>query len=272
MYFKDFPRFYYDFKQNDGSTKSSIVTDITRNIRFRRDILSNVTLYDLYDIQDGDTPEIIAEKVYGNPQYHWVIMLLNEKFDYISDFPLDEPSLVKFIDAKYNTIEIKRTDNSAISNVVLHMAIGGTGGGLTAQQVNLLNYLADGTTAGPPRYPNSIADLDQSGGVTSTDSRRWLLAVNQSITDPAVETALAEILATERANPGTYPSDIFIAQKYAPKHYVDDNGYIVDRTASGAVSVSYEEYERQVNESKRTIKLVSPDVLSNILKNYKDLL
>ena len=83
MYFKDFPSFYYDFKQNDGTTKSSIVKDITRNIRFRRDILANVTLYDRYDIRDGDTPEIIAEKVYGNAQYHWVIMLLNEKFDYI---------------------------------------------------------------------------------------------------------------------------------------------------------------------------------------------
>jgi hypothetical protein len=74
MYFKDFPKFIYDFKYDDSAaTKTSVVKDITRNIRFRKEILANITLYDEYDIVDGETPEIIAEKIYGNPEYHWII-------------------------------------------------------------------------------------------------------------------------------------------------------------------------------------------------------
>ena len=63
MYFKDFPKFLYDFNYGNV-TKTTVVTDITRNVRFRKHILSNVTLYDEYDMLDGETPEIIAEKFY----------------------------------------------------------------------------------------------------------------------------------------------------------------------------------------------------------------
>ena len=69
MYFKVFPEFLYDFKYGK-ETKTSIVKDITRNIRFRKEVLENITLYDYVDVVDGDTPEIVAEKIYGNPEYH----------------------------------------------------------------------------------------------------------------------------------------------------------------------------------------------------------
>jgi len=82
-------------------TKYFLVSDITRNIRFRRDILANITVYDEYDIVEGDTPEIVAEKVYGNPEYHWVIMLANDIYDYTSDWPLEYNRLLEYIDYKY---------------------------------------------------------------------------------------------------------------------------------------------------------------------------
>lgn len=84
-------------------TKAFAMTDITRNIRFRRDILSQITVYDEYDIIDGETPEIIAEKVYGNAQYHWVVMLANDIYDYKADFPLTQLALDQFVVDKYGT-------------------------------------------------------------------------------------------------------------------------------------------------------------------------
>jgi hypothetical protein len=104
MYFKDFPSTLYDFditSNNKKETKAFLMTDITRNIRFRRDILSQITVYDEYDIIDGETPEIIAEKVYGNAQYHWIVMLTNDIYDYRADFPLTQLSLDKFVEDKY---------------------------------------------------------------------------------------------------------------------------------------------------------------------------
>ena len=82
-------------------TKSFVVRDITRNIRFRRDVLANVMIYDEYDIVDGETPEIIAEKMYGNAEYHWIVMLANDRYDYRSDFPLQYNELQDYINSKY---------------------------------------------------------------------------------------------------------------------------------------------------------------------------
>jgi len=108
IYFKRFPKMLYDFEFDYDAVldkdKRTIkrVTDITANVRFRRDVLSNISIYDEYDIKEGETPEIIAEKFYGSSQYHWVIMLANDRFDYRSDFPLTYLALEDYIASKYD--------------------------------------------------------------------------------------------------------------------------------------------------------------------------
>lgn len=100
MYFNNFQNLLYEFNI-DGKDTALYLKDITRNIRFRRDVLANITIYDVYDIVGNETPEHIAEKVYGNANYHWIIMLVNERYDYKTDFPLSYYDLEKYIDAKY---------------------------------------------------------------------------------------------------------------------------------------------------------------------------
>lgn len=126
MYFTDFPKFLYEFNIKNKLT-AIIVKDITRNIRFRRDVLSNVTVYDEYDILDGETPEHISEKVYGNPQYHWIIMLTNDRYDYVKDFPLTFDVLEKYIIDKYNG-DIYATHHyvNSIGSIVDSSAFGAT--------------------------------------------------------------------------------------------------------------------------------------------------
>jgi hypothetical protein len=102
MYFDNFPSFLYPFNVNN-KIEYKLVKDISENVRVRKEILSQVTLYDEYDIRDGETPEIISEKVYGSPLYHWVVMLCNERYNYVDDFPLTIPQLEKHIDDKYGT-------------------------------------------------------------------------------------------------------------------------------------------------------------------------
>jgi hypothetical protein len=91
------------YTSSETKTKALILTDITRNIRFRRDILANITIYDEYDIVAGETPEIVAEKIYGNAQYHWIVMLVNERYDYLRDWPLTQPNLDQYIIDKYGS-------------------------------------------------------------------------------------------------------------------------------------------------------------------------
>jgi hypothetical protein len=102
MYFDNFPTFLYPFKINN-KTEYKLVRDISQNVRVRKEILANITLYDEYDFREGDTPEIISEKVYGSPLYHWVVMLCNERYNYIDDYPLTQYELEKHITDKYGS-------------------------------------------------------------------------------------------------------------------------------------------------------------------------
>jgi hypothetical protein len=102
MYFEDFPQMLYDY-QIGNNVKAFLMTDITRNIRFRKEVLSNITVYDYYDIVDGETPEIISDKIYGTPEYHWIIMLANDMYDYRAEFPMSYLALEQYISDKYGS-------------------------------------------------------------------------------------------------------------------------------------------------------------------------
>ena len=265
MYFKDFPKFLYDFKNADGRTTSTtIVRDITRNVRFRRDLLANISVYDEYDVMDGDTPEIIAEKVYGNPNYHWIVMLANNYSDYRTDFPLDETSLVKFIEKKYSGVVLARTPDAAqlFSNIVLKIGLKQTVFSDPKEQA-LRDWLVT----------NDYANIAGGTTVNATDARSWLLIYSKLVTYPTAEIYLTELLALENATPGTFPSDLFAPEAYyGIHHYINEEGYTVDSDHPAAVSVSNDQYEREINETKRRIKLISNELLATILKNYKDIM
>ena len=100
MYFKKIPNIYYVYGIK-GQEVLKPVRDVTHNVRFRKEILENITLFDEYDIKEGETPEIIADKVYGSSEYHWVILLCNQKYDYINDYPMAERALFEYTKNKY---------------------------------------------------------------------------------------------------------------------------------------------------------------------------
>jgi len=108
MYFSQMPTIYYDFEIN-GVYQLKVLKDITVNVRFLKEVLSNYTMYDEYDIMDGETPELVATKIYGNPQYHWIIMLANDIYDYREDFPLEYTALDRKIKRIYGEANIYDT-------------------------------------------------------------------------------------------------------------------------------------------------------------------
>lgn len=97
-FFQYFPRTYYNL---NTSNEVDVVTNILSNFTFIGEIVNNSSVYYEYDIQDGETPEIISYKVYDEPGYHWMIMRINNIVDYKLDWPLDYKSLTESIEGNY---------------------------------------------------------------------------------------------------------------------------------------------------------------------------
>ena len=98
-YFDQFPVIDYNLSGVNGNTKE--VTDIWRRVKVRSKIASNVSLYDLFDVPEGDSPETIAYKVYGDTAYFWIVCLLNNVVNRYHDWPLDEYNFQQFVADKY---------------------------------------------------------------------------------------------------------------------------------------------------------------------------
>ena len=102
MYFSKFPKLLYDIK-NDGNVK--LVPDIFRRIKVRSKIKDNISLYDKYDVGEGESPETVAFKMYGDTNYFWVVCLMNNIVNRFYDWPLDEYVFQQYVADKYSNPE-----------------------------------------------------------------------------------------------------------------------------------------------------------------------
>lgn len=100
QYFKEIPKLYYNFDIK-GKSRLLIVKDVALNVRFVKELTENIQFFDEYVIKDGETPEHVSEAFYNSPYYHWIIMLYNQKYDYINDWPRSSLELGEYIREKY---------------------------------------------------------------------------------------------------------------------------------------------------------------------------
>jgi hypothetical protein len=98
MYFNDIPKIYYD---SYGTKNPKIVTNLLRRVGFRAKVKTNTLLFDTYSVREGETPEIIAHKLYGDSELHWVVMLVNDVIDRYHDWPMSTPQFNSYINQKY---------------------------------------------------------------------------------------------------------------------------------------------------------------------------
>ncbi len=98
MYFESFPLIPYD---SAGNGISKDVTNIFRRVAVRAKVKSNTALFDTYDVRDGETPEMIAHRLYDDATLHWVILLFNEIHDRYHQWPMSTIQFEDYLKDKY---------------------------------------------------------------------------------------------------------------------------------------------------------------------------
>jgi hypothetical protein len=101
-FFSYFPQTFYTLDDNPNAL--DVITNINFRFVFDAAFKSNTAAYYEYIIQDGDTPEILAYKLYGSSERHWIILLYNDIIDPLFDWPLQQSVLNNFIENKYGSI------------------------------------------------------------------------------------------------------------------------------------------------------------------------
>lgn len=100
MYFKTVPKIRYSWKDYNNKQHIAIVPDIFRRIQLDKFFNNRLLLVD-YFVDDVERPEDVAHKIYGNSDYHWIVLLSNNIVDVEKEWPKKSRDLPKYVEDKY---------------------------------------------------------------------------------------------------------------------------------------------------------------------------
>lgn len=215
QFFDKFPVIQYDIS---GKQLSSF-TDVT-NVFFRiqviRSVLANINAYYVYDVEDDQTPEILADKVYDNPEAHWIILLANDIVDPQYDWPLSYNEFNKYIIGKYGSVENAQTTYHHYEKVIVRED---TQSGIITEDVFWVNE--EGLTDNEISYYNEMSyeDLPEDGEFVT--------------------------------------------------HNMQNGKTVLEKTFRRRIT-NYD-YELDLNEKKRSIKIIKPEYYNQIIREFDNL-
>jgi hypothetical protein len=205
-----FPRIRYDINKNKY-TNYDVITNITFRVSIIKNTLNNISTYFEYQISEGDTPEILAQKVYKDPEAYWVILYANDIYDPQYDWPLNYKSFTSYIASKYGSIEWAKSNYHHYEKVVER--VNGEVRTITKFDIN-----EDSLTSNSMNVPYDTYD-----NLAEAEYNTYNLAGK----------TISETITRNR--------------------------------------VSYYDYENQLNENKRTIKIIKKEYYPGILEELKKL-
>lgn len=238
-YFDKFPLVRYDIDRNQ-LTKEQLITNILFRIDFIKEILDNMSSYSLYAIREGDTPEVLAEKIYGNSEAHWLILYANNIVDPHYDWPMDSRTFNRYIVKKYTAAFAAANPTAKVSTKTVSAWIQ-TQPYAYYKVVKTVNTYTETETIRKfeiDKQPLSGADINAQGYKYDTYQNNG--------TYPGIDTSLPTTIEY---------TDYYIGEKL-----------IKESTYSEMVSIF--DYELEINENKRLIKLIKPNYYSQIYAEF----
>ena len=121
-YFEKFPKIEYN---------GVVMPDVSIRYKINDIIKNNINVYELYRVSENEKVEDVAYKMYGDVNYHWVILMTNDITDplggwFRNDIELAELSAMKWsdpsdihhaMDAEGYAVNYDANDPGATTNV-----------------------------------------------------------------------------------------------------------------------------------------------------------
>ena len=119
MFFKIVPNISYDEKPISYPFSESdfvVAKNFFRRYKINEDVFQYAVFFKKYTIVDGERPETLAEKAYGDQFLDWVILLTNNMVNAQYDWPRSNYEMYKIVEEEFddpyseiNHYEIKET-------------------------------------------------------------------------------------------------------------------------------------------------------------------
>jgi hypothetical protein len=249
QFFEKFPKVNYDINRRLRPEYEN-VTDIFFRIGVLRTVLNNTSSYVVYEIAEGDTPDVVAQKVYEDPGAAWMIIYANNILDPQFDWPLDSTSFDKMIISKYGSIASSKTTYHHYEKIIER-----TVDDVTTVYRYVINKerLTENDIDPPYNYydPYSITTFRTAdSSVYKADST---LLTSDVDLDTDVDITRSGSLA-----------------KSSSLETFNINGKTVIESTYGAAISNYD-YEQELNDNRRTIKVIKKEYYDGIQIEFNNI-
>ena len=104
-YFKELPNISYISRLPDVSSNEEYITvkNLFKRAKLRTDVVNIITAFNYYQVEDNQRPEVVASKLYGDPELDWVILITNNITNVREQWPLSNNDLYNYMLDKYGT-------------------------------------------------------------------------------------------------------------------------------------------------------------------------
>ena len=140
-YFRNLPKVRYDINGAEPN-KYLNVTNIMKRISFKPSVIEDITSYYPYRVKDGERPDILSFQQYGSVAYAYLIMLVNDIYDPLFDWPLTSQQFEKYLISKYGSVSTAMGTTKYYYQVV-RAEVARTG---TSERIPAVKFIVDQTT------------------------------------------------------------------------------------------------------------------------------
>ncbi len=235
QYFKNFPEIQYTL--SDG--KIVYIKDFFRKSKIDQEAVAAITDYEKYYIKDGERPDVLADKFYGNSDLHWVFFMVNDLENYYDWFK-DSQVFETYIDKKYpGQYAIADSSTDIIS--------------AKSNSADTTNKFLLGEK------------------VTSVSSEGRIIEVSGEHNRIAIEGGefVADETITGKISTKSFTPTSVINHKDGVSYYKNSSGLRKNSSGSGYSSVSHYDKEFDDNEEKRNIKVILPGLIDTVVSRFE---
>ena len=104
-YFNELPNISYPslLPRSNKAEDRIIVKNIFKRAKLRDDVEQAITAFNYYQIEDGMRPDMVAEKLYNDPELDWVVLTSNNITNIRDQWPLSHNDLYEHMLEKYGS-------------------------------------------------------------------------------------------------------------------------------------------------------------------------
>lgn len=98
-FFRQFPKLSYGFTDE---RISQTITDYFRFVQSDFNLVDDISVYQTYQIKEGERPDVVSLELYGTPDYYWTFFLCNERLkNGMKSWPLSSQQFELYIENEY---------------------------------------------------------------------------------------------------------------------------------------------------------------------------